>query len=120
MKKQEISGRNVEVFERHRLTCTTDGHNKFWVGVLGRDLSTPIIEGSKPWVVSLTWGRIGTEGQTPEFKRFTTLSTATTYLRARVKDKLQKGYVVDNTKPVQEPKAPPASYVENTYEWDIL
>jgi len=111
----------LDVLDTKHLECTNEGHNKFWKAVLGRETTAPVIDGSKPWVVSVTWGKIGTQGENKVVKRFTTLSAAHSYLRGRVKDKLQKGYVyIHKKEPSTATEKPSVTYAENTYEWDIL
>jgi predicted DNA-binding WGR domain protein len=120
-----IAGFEVDVVEKHELICTVDGHNKYWSGTFGVIKNAKGL--SKPFVVALNWGKIGNTKQVPDLKRFTSHSTAESYLRGRIKDKRNKGYV-NATAATDSPAgagAPlsavfAASYNENVYEWDIL
>lgn len=114
-----IAGYEVDVVEKHELVCTVGGHNKYWSGTFGT-----LKNGPKPFVVALNWGKIGSTKQVPDIKRFTNHSTAESYLRGRIKDKRNKGYV--NASAASVPAGAPlssvfeTSYHESVYEWDIL
>lgn len=119
-----IGTTSVEVDEQYNLTCTTGGHNKFWSGLVGKEMSSSI----KPYVVVLRWGKIGTNGQGPDIKRFESKHVAKTYLNGRVRDKLNKGYVHASVAPpmTAAPEAPTlkapraVTFKEGQHKWDLF
>jgi predicted DNA-binding WGR domain protein len=115
----------VDVMRTENLICTTEKHNKFWRGILGKH--TAVTRNvTKPYVVVLRWGRVGTVGNGPAFKKFTNLPAAESYLLGRLKDKYNKGYVVSNQSIPHKapntiaPVVPVSSYKTNVYEWDLF
>jgi len=127
-KINDINGREFSIFESHSLTCTKNGHNKFWRGKLGKQDNAKTPEDiKKPWVVLLEWGRIGTVGSKEE-KRFLREHAALTYIHGRLKDKLKKGYEYEPGSPVISGKVSRIpTVVENVKavkyvdtEWDLL
>jgi predicted DNA-binding WGR domain protein len=120
MSIETVAGLELDVHCKIAFTCTVDGHNKFWAGTQGV-LVNKHHANNKPHIVVLRWGRIGTAGQGPDVKRFTSMSAATTYLKARIKDKVRKGYVqIKDTEapaPTQPVKA--STILEGEYAWDL-
>lgn len=115
----------VDVIRTENLVCKTENHNKFWRGILGKQ--TAVTRNiTKPFVVVLRWGRVGTVGNGPAFKKFTNLPAAESYLLGRLRDKHNKGYVA-STDPIPHkapnsiaPVVPVSSYKTNAYEWDLF
>lgn len=110
----------VDVFEEHKLQCTEAGANKFWTAVYGQDLDpSTALDTKNSYIVLLKWGKIGTAGQ-DQIKRFRTIPLAEAYLRGRLKDKMNKNYVVmtggGTVGVITQAAAVP--YVET--EWDLL
>lgn len=67
-----------------RYECTEGSHNKFW------EYEGPHRDGPT-WVVQITWGRIGSGGDTQE-KSFGSLRGAEEFIAKKVNEKLGKGY----------------------------
>lgn len=93
----DMSGRQLAIASQIELTCTVKGHNKFWSATVAfHENPSSGTEKNKPWIVILTWGRIGTVGQKLE-NRFVREHAAQSYLWGRKRDKIVKGYVETKT-----------------------
>jgi predicted DNA-binding WGR domain protein len=115
-----VEGRQVEVAidETESMTCTENGHNKFWIGTKGHETST-----NAP-VVILQWGKIGSAGHT-ELKRFKNIFRRDNYFEDRVWDKRAKNYVVNydhrpTPKPVASPKETLGAITTSAFAWDLF
>lgn len=108
---------DVSIEDCQYMTCTENGHSKFWIGTKGNETST-----DAPIVV-LQWGKIGSAGHT-ELKRFKNVWRRDTYFNDRVWDKRSKKYVTSREglpalKPVA-PKEAPVTISTANFAWDLF
>lgn len=117
-----VDGREFSILNKKMLICTTPPNtNKFWSCTVVR-LENPRtgLESVRPWIVIVSWGRVGTVGQIQE-KAFDKEHSAMVYMGQRFRDKLNKGYI-EATEPelakVKSVSTAEIEYVET--EWDVL
>lgn len=108
--------------ETSELLCVVDGHSKFWTGTLCKSTTE-----TNTYLVFLHWGRIGSTGTTPAYKKFPAYYKARRYLSGRIQDKMNKGYVVSTLELLAAAEAENGpkvrdkhTVVESTeFEWDL-
>lgn len=89
----DSEGRRLKLIQSASMKVSSAKGENFWMSSLSR-LENPRneLERNKPWMVTTSWGSVGTTGQ-KTMKSFTSEHCARAFLGQRKRDKVRKGYV---------------------------